>query len=479
MWDLSVRVSLVNVPYALDDLVGTTRSMKRIMNVVQPLGLGYLASVLEQNGHEVSIEDCQCLEVGHHQLIRKLAKDSPDVVGVSATTPTFASSILAATMVRKQLPDTVILIGGPQVSALPEATMSYDCFDVGVWGEGEYTLLELVAHIQNEGFKHLDRVKGLVFKHDGSIVQTERRPFIGNLDELPFPARHLLPPLHKYHPVPAGYRRLPNATIMTSRGCAGSQCAFCDRSATGFTVRFRSVKNVFDEIEELIEEHGAKDLKFYDDTFTLSSQRVLQICHEFKKRRIEIPWCCLGRANTLNKEMLRAMKEAGCWAIECGLESMEDRVLRSLNKVTTVEQNLRAVKLCHEVGISVRANFIVGTPSDTLEAMEKSLTEAIKLNMDFAHFHKFTPYPGSELYKTLTSQGYKFDITRWESQLDLKGTIMYTPPSMTEGQYREWLVTAHRRYYLRARYIARQLSKIRSFEDIRRLWEGFLAIAGL
>ncbi|WP_455285710.1 B12-binding domain-containing radical SAM protein [[Eubacterium] cellulosolvens] len=469
----------MNPPYSLEDLVGTTKSMKGIMNVVQPLGIGYLAAVLEKNGYDVTVEDCQCLGTSHAELAGILAKQSPDIVGISATTPTFGSSILAASMVKERVPDAIVVIGGAQVCALPEETMSHDCFDVGVWGEGELTMLELAAHIRNHGLKHFNRVKGVVFRHDGSVVQTERRPLIRDLDELPFPARHLLPPLAKYHPAPTSYRRLPNATIMTSRGCAGARCVFCDRSGMGFAVRFRSVENVFDEIEELIEIHGARDLKFFDDTFTLNPKRVFQICQEFERRGIDIPWCCLARTNTVSREMLKAMKDAGCWQLLYGLESMDENVLRNLKKLTTVEQNVRAVEWSHEVGLSVRANFIVGTPFDTWETMEKSLEEAIKLNMDFAHFNKFTPYPGCELYRMLAAQGYHYDPAKWDSQHDMKGTIMYTPPRMTEREYRTWLVKAHRRYYLRPGYILRQLSKIRSVEDFRRLWSGFRAVMDL
>jgi anaerobic magnesium-protoporphyrin IX monomethyl ester cyclase len=474
-----MRISLVNPPYTLEDLIGSSKSMKNVMNVLQPLGLGYVAAVLEEHGHEVSIEDCQCLGITHHDLTKELANDSPDLVGISATTPTFASSILAAQMTKDQLPDAVVVIGGAQVCALPEETISHECFDIAVWSEGEYTTLELLRHIQDHGLEHLTRVEGIVFRHDRDIVQTRRRPFIQNLDELPFPARHLLPSLKKYHPVPTSYRRLPNATIMTSRGCSGAHCIFCDRTGQGFSVRFRGVQKVFDEIEELIEVYGARDLRFYDDTFTLDPTRVQQVCHEFKKRKIDIPWCCWARTNTVNKEMLKAMKEAGCWQVMYGLESMDEGVLKSLQKMTTVEDNLRAVRWSHEVGLSVRASFIVGTPFETLETMEKSLAEAIRLNMDFAHFHKCVPYPGSELYKMLTADGQRYDFTKWESHHDMKGTIMYTPPGMTEDEYRRWLVRAHRRYYLRTRYIMRQFSRIRSFEDIRRLWNGFVAIRQL
>ena len=173
------------------------------------------------------------------------------------------------------------------------------------------------------------------------------------------------------------------------------------------------------------------------------------------------------------------MKEAGCWEIECGLESMDQNVLRRLKKLTTVEDNVQAVRWSHAVGIKVRAQYLVGSPFDTLETMERTLTEAIRLNTHVAHFNKFTPYPGCELYKMLAAQGYNYDFTKWDSQLDLKGRVMYTPPGMTEESYRNWVAEAHRRYYLRARYVMRELTSIRSLEDVRRLWNGFLAVAGL
>lgn len=474
-----MRIMLVNPPYGLEDLVGKSRSMKRIMNVVQPLGLAYIAAVLERDGYEVTIEDCQCLDVDHQTLIEKISKYQPNIVGISATTPTFGSSLLTAQMVKQNLPETVIVIGGAHASALPTETMTHDCFDVSVIGEGEYTTLELVKHIEKHGLMDLERVPGVAFKRNGKCFQTEKRPFIRDLDELPLPARHLLPPLALYHPAPTSYRRLPNAHLMTSRGCAGANCVFCDRSVFGSKIRYRSVENVFEEIEELVDIYGARDLKFFDDTFTIDKKRVFRICEEFKKRKLDTPWCCLARPNTVNREILKVMKEAGCWEILFGFESMDQTVLTKMMKYTTVEQNLEAARLCQEVGISVRASFIVGSPFDTLETMEKNLREAIKMNPEFAHFHKFTPYPGSELYRMLRKQGYKFDLVNWESQLDLKGQIMYHPDTMKDDQYRKWLIQSHKRYYMRCRYVWKQLSRIRSLEDVRRLWEGFRAIASL
>jgi len=185
-----MKVALVNPPYGLEELVGKSKSMKGIMNIVQPLGLGYIAALLERNGHDVAIEDCQCLGLDHQTLIDNLRKSQPDIVGISATTPTFGSSLLTAQLVRANLPDATVIIGGAHVSALPKETMAYDCLDIGVIGEGDYTTLELVTHMEKNGLEDFEQIHGIVFRRNGEFRQTDRRPFIKNLDELPFPQIH-------------------------------------------------------------------------------------------------------------------------------------------------------------------------------------------------------------------------------------------------------------------------------------------------
>ncbi len=221
-----------------------------------------------------------------------------------------------------------------------------------------------------------------------------------------------------------------------------------------------------------------RDLKFFDDTFTLKLKRGEEICDEFKKRKIDIPWSCLTRANRVNKKILQKMKDAGCWQVLFGLESMDDRILTSLKKGITVQQNIQAVKWAHEVGLSVRGDFIVGTPEDTWESMERTIKTAMKLNMDFAHFNKFTPFPGSELYDMLVEQGYHFDYSEKSSSLD-HGTVMYLPPNVDGKMYHKWLDKSYKRYYFRPRYLLKQLSQIRSFQDIERLSRGFKAVWGV
>ena len=468
-----MRIALVNPPFDLEKLLGRTNSMGSVMNIIQPLGIAYLAAVLQNDNHDVKIYDCQCENIKTDQLIHKLKKDSPEMIGLTATTPVFSSAVNVAKSVRENFPNTCILIGGSHVTALPEMTMNFNCFDFGVIGEGEITTSEIAKHLESGDVKKMKKIHGIAFKNKKKIIKTSPRSFIKNLDDIPFPARHLLPPLEKYRPTPASYVKLPQGQIMTSRGCP-LNCIFCDKTAFGAMYRCRSVKNVFDEIEELINVYGMKDLKFFDDTFTTMPSRVNAICEEFKKRHIDIDWCCLTRTDMISKRMLMKMRNAGCWQVLFGLESMDQHVLTCL-KGTTVEQNIRAVKLAHEVGLSVRADFLFGTPFDSTENMNKTLRMAIQLNMDFAHFNKFTPYPGSHLYRMLVEKGLSFDFENFPSQLD-HSRFAYVPSYLTEQEFEHLLNEAYKRYYLRPRYIAKQLFKIRNLESIKRFINGFLAV---
>jgi len=291
-----MKTVLVHPPFGLDELAGESASMKAVMNVIPPLGICYIAAVLENNGKDVGIIDCTPLEMSHAELLSELEKKKPDVVGISSTTPAYESTLKTAALIRERLPETKIVIGGVHVTALPEDTLSCELFDVGVLGEGELTFLELVSHLEEKGFRNLSEIRGIVYREGKKIVKTGKREFIKDLDSLPFPARHLISPISKYHPTPASYKRLPHADLMTSRGCP-TLCTFCDRAVFGCSYRGRSAENVVAEVEELISKYGVRDIKFFDDTFTLDRRRLDRIIKLFRERGIDLPWSCLTKVN--------------------------------------------------------------------------------------------------------------------------------------------------------------------------------------
>lgn len=471
-----MKIHLVNPPVFAEDLVGETKSMKKVVNVIPTLGLGYIASVLLKHGYEVKVSDCS-LGMTHDELNELLKKDKPDIIGITGTTPGFSSMKRVAENIRKFLPSTTVVVGGPHVTAVPDWTMGFSCFDIGVIGEGEITFLQLVREIEKYGLNNLNNVDGIIYKKNGNLIRTKARRLIEDLDSLPFPARHLLPPLSAYRPTPASYKRLPLGVLITTRGCP-SRCTFCDRAVFGSTYRQRSADNVLDEIEELIFKFGARELRFFDDTFTLNEKRVFEICDKLKERRIKVPWTCLTKVTNVSEEMFRKMRKAGCWQVLFGLESGDDRMLKLLKKGATVELNERAIKLAKKVGLSVRGDFIVGTPGETLESLKRTLEFAIRTGLDFAHFNKFVPLPGTELYDTLANQGYKFDFTKQFSILD-HSAIFYVPESMTKEEFKEFLDYANRAFYLRPSYILKKLISIRTFAELKGHINGFFAIYGL
>lgn len=471
-----MHIVLVNPPFEEEDSVSGNKSIKKVLNVVPPLGLAYLAAYVRPDGHEVQIIDCT-VGISHQELIDRVVEENPDVIGITGTTPSSESMKKAAVDIRDRLPKAAIVVGGAHITAMPEETMASGLFDVGVIGEGETTFLDLVRHIEKQGLKHLEAVDGIVFNENGRVVFTGRRPFIEQLDEIPFPARDLLPPLTAYHPTPASYKKLPLAVVITSRGCP-FKCKFCDRAIFGATYRGRSAGNVMDEVESLVKDYGAREIRFFDDTFTMDKKRVMMICDEFERRNIRIPWTCLTRVNTVTRELLMRMRKAGCWQVLYGLESGDQKMLDLLHKGTTVEQNTRAVQWAKEAGMSVRGDFIVGTPGDTLESMEKTLAFAKSMDLDYAHFNKFVPLPGTELYQMLVDQGHTFDFTEHSSIVD-HSALLYVPEGMKREDYKAFLDRAHKEFYLRPSYIFKRLLQIRSLAQLKGQIDGFFAIKGL
>jgi anaerobic magnesium-protoporphyrin IX monomethyl ester cyclase len=476
---LAVRVALTTPPFREAGVVGTTKSMKAVINLIPPLGLAYLAAVLEKEGIDVRITDgSRGLSIT--EVMDELNAYGPDIVGISCTTPTFVDAIQLAETVRQVLPGAILVLGGPHVTAIPQEAMLEEPFDVGVIGEGEITFLELVREIEDKGKLEkvdLGQISGLAFCDSGKVVLTSPRERIKNLDTLPHPARHLLPSLSQYRPTPASYRQLPVAVMMTSRGCPYG-CTFCDRGVFGNYVRAHSPERVLDEIEELIERYGAREIRFFDDTFTINRKRVEKICGMIIERGLRFPWTCLTRVNTVDKDLLRLMKEAGCWQVLFGLESGDPRMLKNLNKGSSVEQNAQAVQWALEVGLGVRGDFIIGTPGETMESLENTLAFTKRIKLDYAHFNKFVPYPGTELFERLVAEGYEFDTKNLPPIVD-HAAILYVPDGLTRVQLKEFLDRAHREFYLRPSHVLRRLLRTGSWDEFVGQARGALAIAGL
>lgn len=441
---------------------------------LQPLGLAYLASYLRIHNQEVEIYDAE-FDRDIEAVLRKIKDTGPDIVGLSAYTANFLDVVKIAKKIKKLANPPIVVIGGAHITALPSSIQKYPYFDFAVMGEGEETLLELVRKIEKKG-KNFEKIRGLVFCNGNKIISTPPRPFIRNLDCLPFPARDLLPPLSSYRPSPGMYKNLPMATMITSRGCP-FKCLFCCRAVFGNTYRLRSPKNVVDEMEILVKSFGAREIKIYDDLFTLKEQRILEICKEILKRRLKISWSCSARADLITPRMLVALKKAGCWEIAYGIESGNQEVLNTIKKGLTLETIKKAVRLTQKLGIQVRGFFILGLPQDTEENMQQTIDFAKNLDLSVANFYITMPFPGTELLARYLEFGKvnKKDLKLYLSQKTTSPP--FVPHGLTGPKIVKYFRKAYREFYLRPSYFIGKLLKIRSFSQFKGYSQALSSIA--
>ncbi len=353
-----------------------------------PLGLGYLASVLESNGHEVRIIDSLAMDYGLADVKRAIQKFDPGLVGITATTPAIYDAYGIARTVKEENPDCRTILGGPHATFMARETLE-ECpqVEVVVKGEGEQTVVELASG------KKLRTMRGIAFRKNDKVEENEKREFVKNLDEIPFPAYHLLP-MEKYK-----MRDIKFATMVTSRGCP-FRCVFCSSSKLcGKIWRGRSPENVLEEIKLLREKYGVREIEFLDDTFTLNKERTKALCALIRKEKVDITWSCSSRVDTINEELATELKEAGCHSVYLGIESGSQRSLNFLKKGINLKQAKKALKILKNLKLNTVSTFIIGIPGETVKAIDKTINFAKKLNPTLAQFTILTPYPGTEIYE--------------------------------------------------------------------------------
>lgn len=382
-------------------------------NLDPPFNLMYLAAVAEQEQWQAQIVDMK-------------TPDEPlpyaDVYGVTATSSEWTAAVILSHRLRKEHPESRLWVGGPHISAMPEAVWG-SAFDVAVTGEGERTLQAL---LDGSFEKHLTSADRYTWAKDREGVP---------IDSIPFPARHLIDwKQYKRGIFWKDELLAPAVGIITSRGCPGN-CIFCGSHIIfGHKCRFRSIENVVTEMKLVIETMGYHGFNFYDDTFCLSHPRVVDLCRAF--RPLNVVWRCLSRTNTVDLELLKTMRWAGCKEIIYGIESYHQTVLNNLQKGATVEQNLKAVEMTKRVGIQVKAGMIVGSPGETWETIRETERLLKKCPPDYWVVSVFTPHPGSAAWETPEKFGLKIltrDIAEYAmTGPDMKGNVVVETEQMTK-----------------------------------------------
>ena len=433
-----------------------------------PLGILYLAGYMEQmSDHEAGVLDCPVEGIGHIEtrhavsLREAISERSPEIVGIHSTTFTLVDALLTAQAVKDLDPQIPVVIGGPHPSIYPVETAELSGIDYVVVGEGEITFTELVDRL-SRGVDPED-VPGLVYKRNGNMINTGKRPLIDDLDMLPFPARHLAP-YEKYWSVIAS--RSPMTTMITSRGCPYG-CSFCARPHLGKKFRARSARNVVDEMERCVE-MGIREFLIYDDTFTVDKRRAMDICDEIINRKLNIGWDIRARVDTVDDEMLRKLKDAHCERIHYGVESGSNDILKVLKKGITIEQVRRAFHLTREHGIKTLAYFMFGSPGESREDILNSIAFAKELKPDYIHVTITTPFPASELYESGLRDGtiaWNFWRTFAEHPSPDFQPLL-SMESLPRDMLNELVKTAYRSFYMRPGNIFKELTRLRSLGQL-------------
>jgi len=431
-----MKVLMINPPY-------NSSKYKFIGLVAPPLGIAYIAAMLEKNGITVKILDAPALEIGHEAVKNEIQKYSPDIVAVTSVTPTIESALKTAKISKEACPNAVTVLGGYHPTFTYQEVLKNDFVDIVVCGEGELTMVELVDSLENG--KNLREVKGIATKD----FKTLPRGIIKDLDSIPFPARHLLP-MDEYKIL---NMKLTTGTIVSGRGCP-YKCSFCASSAMhGQKLRLRSAENVVDEMEYLVNDHNIEMVAFMDDTFTLNNKRVYEICETIKDRGLDNYWGCTARVDTISEDLLKTMKDAGCITMFLGVESADQQFLNQINKNTNINRIKKTFQLTKDYGMRTIASVVLGMPGDTKRSITTTIKFVKTLDPSYAVFSLATPYPGTDFYLNAVSENL-IKINDWSKYTLLSPVLETVDCSLDE--LKKLQKKAFKEFYLRPSYIARR-----------------------
>lgn len=475
-----VDVLLIQPPTSVSERYA--RDVGNVGGDLPPLGLAMVAAVLKKEKFNVGITDSVVMNYSSKDILSIIRERKPKIIGITAMTPNYHRARAIANEIRKEFSDILLVIGGHHATIMPERVLKESDFDIAVIGEGETTAIELLKLYSSLNYnrkkllssKNLKHVNGIAFKEEDRIIINKPRELISNLDELPYPARELLP-MKKYLPLPNQYKRKPVIHMVVIRGCPYN-CSFCSNNKVfGRKIRARSPEKVIEEIRYVMKKYNAKEISFWDDMMTTNKEWINKFCDLLIKDKTDITWTCYARVDSVDEPMLRKMKRAGCWNIFFGFESGVQELLNNINKGITLKQIEEANRLCKKIGIEVRASFMIALPGENPALARKTIEFAKRLNPDYAQFCITTPYPATSLYEnaekygTLIEDFSKFNI--WEPVFVPKGY-------KNAEQIKEMEKKAMKEFYIRPAYIFSRIRKINSLEDIFRYIKGLRFLLG-
>jgi len=458
-----MNILLINPSLKQQSIGHYSDRIEKTRGVYPSLGLLYIAAVLEQEGHHIELIDMDIEIDPQRKILHSLTCFKPEILCLHVMTWTFHQANEIAKLAKNTLPSISVIAGGPAITCTPETIMKYSVFDYGVIGEGEKTIIELTRIINSRN----DAIKtpGIIYRINNQLLLSEQRPLIAALDTIPNPARHLVS-LNRYSDVLS--RERASATMISSRGCPYS-CIYCDRyNRMGNKWRSFSNRRIIDEMQELKDRYGVKEIMFFDDEFIIDRLRTIELCNLILEKNLKIIWECRSRVDVVDRELLKIMKRAGCYRIRFGFESGDDNILKILKKGITVTQSLECARMVKESGIEIFGYFLFGSPEETEKTIQKTIKLVFDIEPDFAVFSKVILIPGSELFEWAVSRKV-IAADYW--QRFIEGKLANTAPCLSSRELPEQRIDQiikeiNTKFYLRPRFIMRKLAKVKSISQL-------------
>lgn len=464
-----MKIAVINEPF-VKGFCRTQRWAARTRGRVlrAPDWLAYATAVLEQDGFEAKLYDFPAMGWDKHDLICLARKEKPDVVVLDSTTPSIYSDIDCAKKIKDTCGAFIIMVG-PHVSACAQHTLlsAQAAVDVACIGEYDYTVRDCVRHRDN-----LESVSGIAYYRDGKVFTTAPRPFIDDLDSLPYPAWHHLNLMNYFD----GGKLYPYIDVISGRGCP-NKCTFClwPQVMHGLRYRLRSPRNVVDELAydiKLFPQIRRGEFFFEDDTFTVDKERAVLICEEILRRNLKITFSVNARVDSADRKMFAIMKRAGCRELLVGFESGSQEILDACNKHITLEQSRDFMEQARHAGLQVHGCFVIGLPAETEATAKKTIDFALSLGCDTVQFSGAVPFPGTKFFQQAEQEGWlkTKDWQQWLGEGEQRGIVQY--PGISEERINYYVDSGLRKFYFRPSYMISFILATRSLSDLYRKIRG-------